>query len=124
MNDIGFYLLEVGSIGTIQYKVSLTNVMSDAEKQMHVDKASNERMRKFINDAMFGNTSLDPTDAFVKARRESWGDIENGDIMHDIKSVAIQIGQEESKDLINKIESMDDFIAWMDPELVSIIKQI
>jgi hypothetical protein len=118
MNDQGFYDLEPGSIGTIHYKRNMLKHLSDEAKQQYVSRAANERMRAFLMGGM-----SDPQEAYMKARRDSWGDLEDGDAGTKVENMAIQIGQKESFEAICKIESKDDFAGWLNPALVNMIKE-
>lgn len=123
--DEGFYDLTNGAIGTIHYKKNMIKHMSEEEQQAYVSRASNERMRAFINNityGMTGNGPVDPQDAYMKARRDSWGELEDGNIGIETRPMAIQIGQKESYDAIIKMESKDDFSGWLNPEFVEMIK--
>jgi hypothetical protein len=126
MTDPGFYDLEPGAIGTIQYKKNMMTHLSDEAKQQYVSRASNERMRAFMMNmayGMNGNGPTDPTEAFIKARRDSWGDIEDGEIGIKVEAMSVQVGQKESYDAICKIENKDDFAGWLNPALVNMIKE-
>lgn len=126
MTDPGFYDLEPGSIGILHYKKNMLKHLSDEAKQQYVSKASNERMRAFMMNmayGMNGNGPTDPQEAFIKARRDSWGDLEDGEVGMKIENMSVQIGQKESYDAICKMEQKDDFVTWLNPALVNMIKQ-
>lgn len=126
MFDPNFYDLTPGSIGKVYYKRNAMLGMSEEQKQAYVSNASNERMRAFMMNmtyGMNGNGPTDPQEAFNKARRDSWKDIEDGTIGTESKDAFIQIGQKESIELIEKIEAAPDFLGWDDPEFVNQIKQ-
>jgi len=122
----GFYDLEPGAIGTLHYKINMIKHMSEEEKQAYVSRASNERMRAFMMNmtyGMNGNGPTDPLNAFIKARQDSWGELEDSQVGMEPREMQVQIGQKESYDLILKLEARDDFGGWMNPAFVEMIKQ-
>jgi hypothetical protein len=118
MIDPRFYDLEPGSIGTIHYKRNMLKHLSDEAKQQYVSRAANERMRAFLMGGM-----ADPQEAYMKARRDSWGELEDSDVGMKVENMTIQIGQKESYDAILKMESKDDFEGWLNPALINMIKE-
>lgn len=126
MTDQGFYDLTPGSIGSIHYKKNMIKHMSEEEQQAYVSRASNERMRAFLMNmtyGMTGNGPVDPADAYMKARRDSWGELEDGNIGIETRQMTIQIGQKESYDAILKMEAKEDFSGWLNPSFVEMIKE-
>lgn len=124
--DPRFFDLYPGSIGVITYRKDMCMHLTDAEKQAYVSKAANERMRMFINNAMYGMTGngpVDPAKAYMDARKDSWGDLEDGQAGTTLMEVVVQVGQQESYDLIIKIESMPDFRGWTNQVFVDMIKE-
>jgi hypothetical protein len=117
MNDHGFFDMVPGTIGTISYKKNMMKNLPDDVKQQYVSKSANERMR-----ALIGN-GIDPVTAYTKARQDSWSELEVGNSGMNVKNVSVQIGQEESYDVIVRIESLDDFGGWLNPSLVDMIKE-
>lgn len=100
--------------------------LSDEAKQQIVSKAANERMRAFLMNmtyGMNGSGPVDPTDAYIKARKDSWGELEDGEVGMKVENMTVQIGQKESYEAICKIESKDDFGGWLNPSLINMIKQ-
>ncbi len=132
MNDQNFYNLEVGAIGYIMYRKNMLLSMNDGEKQSYIDQAANARMRAFINNVTYGMTTNDEgldnqtmiNNAFVKARKDSFGDLEDGNVGIELVAVPVQIGQKESLDLIENLEKREYFSGWADPNLVNLIKTI
>ncbi len=132
MNSQNFYDLEVGAIGYIMYKKNMLLSMNDGEKQSYIDQAANARMRAFINNVTYGMTINDEgldnqtmiNNAFAKARKDSFGDLEDGNVGIELVSIPVQIGQKESLDLIENLEKREYFSGWADPNLVNLIKQI
>lgn len=114
----GFYDLVDGSIGTILYKKNIALGLSNEVKQKIVSKNANERLR-----ALLSNTDLDPATAYAKARKDSWGELEDGDTAMSVENMSIQIGQKESYDAIIRIEARQDFGGWMNPGLINLIKE-
>lgn len=126
MDDPGFYDLVPGAIGTIHYKKNMIKHLSDEAKQQYVSKAANERMRAFMMNmtyGMNGNGPTDPTDAYMKARSDSWGELEDGDVGMKVENMTVQISQKESYDAILRMEAKDDFSGWLNPTLVNMIKE-
>lgn len=126
MFDLNFYDLVPGSIGKIYYRRNAMLGMTEEQRQVYVSQASNERMRAFMMNmayGMNGNGPTDPQEAFNKARQDSWKDIEDGNIGMEVKEAFIQIGQKESIELIERIETAPDFLRWDDPDFVNQIKQ-
>jgi hypothetical protein len=125
-NEPGFLDLQEGSIGTIFYKKNIAKHLSDETKQAIISKNANERMRAFMMNmtyGMNGNGPTDPLDAYIKARNDSWGELEDGDVSMKIENMIVQIGQKESYEAIIKVESKDDFGGWLNPALVDLLKQ-
>lgn len=125
-NESGFLDLEFGSIGTVFYKIDMSKSIPEEVKQDIVSKNANERMRAFLMNmtyGMNGNGPTDPLDAYIKARQDSWGDIEDGEMTMKIENMIVQIGQKESYDSMVKIETREDFGGWLNPALVELIKQ-
>lgn len=125
-SEPGFYDFVHGSIGTIHYKKNMTKNLSDEVKQDIISKAANERMRAFLMNmtyGMNGNGPSDPLDAYIKARQDSWGELEDGDVVMKTENMTVQIGQEESYEAICRIEQRDDFAGWLNPILVNMIKE-
>lgn len=121
----GFYYLKPNAIGTLQYKKNMAAKMSDEERQKFIDRSSNERMRAFMMNTAYGmnaNGPTNPFDAYVKSRRDSFEELESGNIANRIEMIMVQIDQKESYDVICNIEKMEDFSGWLDPTLVNLIK--
>lgn len=122
MFDPSFYELTPGSMGKLFYK---RNTMSEDEKQAYVSKMAGERMRAFLMNSTYGmnaNGPTDPQEAYNKARRDSWNELDGG-VGAETLEIYVQIGQKESMDLITKIESSQGFVCWADPDFVNQIKQ-
>ena len=125
-NEPGFYDMQDGAIGTILYNKNMLLGMPEEEKQAYVSRASNARMRQFLNNmtyGMNGNGPTDPAAAYMKAREDSWGDLEDGMMGLEQRGIQIQIGQKESYDAILNMEKKEDFAGWVNPIFVNIIKE-
>jgi hypothetical protein len=125
-NEPDFYDLNDGSIGTILYRKNMIINMPETEKQAYVSRAANERMRMFINNityGMNGNGPDTPYEAYVKARQDSWGELEDGNIGMETRDMQIQIGQKESYEAILKMETRPDFGGWINPTFVEMVKE-
>jgi len=72
---------------------------------------------------MNGNGPTDPLDAYIKARNDSWGELEDGEAGMKVENMTVQIGQKESFDAICRVESKDDFAGWLNPALIEMIKE-
>jgi hypothetical protein len=114
----GFYDMVPNSIGTILYKKNIASGLSNDVKQKIVSKNANERLR-----ALLSNSDMDPAAAYAKARKDSWGELEDGDAAMSVENLSVQIGQTESYEAICRIESKTDFGGWMNPALVNLIKE-
>lgn len=127
-NEEDFFDLKPGAIGTVSYKKSIVHGMTEEQKQQYVSQASNARMRAFMNNMAYGMTSkdsvMDPSEAYQKARKESWNDLDDCEIGSVIEHVHVQIGQLESLELLKKIEELPDFFGWTNPHFIAMIKTI
>ena len=125
-NTDDFYGLMPGAIGTLAYRVNsqppsektIQNIQNDISSEMFSSYLANYQFTKG------GSQEMDPVEAFTKARRDAREHAEDIGGIPINKSVAVQIGQQESKDLINKIEANPLFIGWMDTRLVSLVRSI
>ena len=121
----GFYELIPGTIGTVHYIIDASKGMSETEKQKLVDQMSNALMRAFLNNVTYGLSGpspMSPEEAFAKSRKDSWSEIE--DRWNETKEIHVQVGQEESYNMILKIEKIEGFRGWMNPLLIQSLKDI
>ena len=122
----GFYELVPGAIGTIHYAKDISKKIPEDQRQAFVSRQAGERMRAFLMNATYGmngNSQMSPEDAYIKARKDSWSELEEGPVCRDVVEQQVQVGQKESYDKILKIEQGEDFIEWMNPLLVMALKE-
>jgi len=125
MNSEEFYALTPGSIGLVYY-MGRTETPTEDRVRAIVNDISSSRFSAYLATYALskGQDTMDPATAFSKFRQDAAKDAEELAGSPKRQSMYVQLGQQESLELIRKKEASPDFVKWEDERLMELIKSV
>ncbi len=123
MIEDGFFELQDGAIGELQYYYIVKREYSEEVKTDYHTKTASAYIHNLIWKRVHNpDNAPDPKDIYKIARNFSNDHIKLRESERELKTLHVQIGSKESYDFILKLEKDKNFKGWFYPEFIELFK--